>query len=103
MGLAERHQESLKRTRQLRSVEFGYSGDTYRGIRAKMSSEFTRGDYGFTTGYLFSIRAIVSELPRIPKSGERITVGDVRHRILDPVEIDSYDVSVLLHLGPEAK
>lgn len=103
MGLADIYRDDMVRMLEERRTEFGYRGGNYRAIRSMLSSEFSLGDYGYTTGYRFTLRAIVSELPQIPKEGELVSVGDEEFRILNPVEVDTFGVSVKLHLGGKAK
>lgn len=102
MGLAEQYAADLGRMIADRPTEFGYMGGTYTGLRSKLSRDFTLGDYGYTTGYRFSLRVLAASLPQVPEKGETISIGEVKYRILDPVELDSFDVSVLLHLAGES-
>lgn len=60
----------------------------------------TSGDYGSIEQYNFSVRAIVSDFSALPKTGDIITVAGESRRVLAPGgDIDSFGVSVLIHLG----
>ena len=101
--MAEQFASDMRTMIDERPTEFGYAGGRYRAIRSKLSGEFVSGEYGEIAGYRFSLRVICSDLPNIPKSGETVTVGNERYRIIDPVELDSFDVSVLIHLAAEER
>lgn len=86
-----------------RPTAFSYRGAEYTAIRSRMDSEFLQGDYGYVSGYRFTLRAVLSDFgDETPKAGDLVNVGAETFRILDPVEIDSLGVGVLLHLGGRA-
>ena len=69
------------------------------GIRSKQERNFELSDYGCIAGYKFTLRAIISDLPRRPESGDTVFVDGEEYRIIDPVEVDSQCVSVKMHLA----
>lgn len=103
MGLSEQYAADLRRMIEERPTSFGYGGGRYTAIRSKLSGEFAASEYGVIAGYRFSLRVLCSDLPQIPKSGDKVEIGTEVYRIMEPVEVDSFDVSVLLHLASEAR
>lgn len=102
MGLSEQYAADLRQMMEDRPTEFSYSGGNFTGIRSKLSEEFARGDYGYTTGARYTLRAFCEDLPQTPKPEELIAIGGESFRIKSPVEVDSFGVSVLLNLVPES-
>lgn len=104
MGLADGHERMLRRLISERSVKLTLRGRSVSAARGRAASEYALSDYGVTAGYSMSLRVLLSDLDGVaPESGQIAIVSGTEYRILEPVEIDSFGVSALIHLGSKAK
>jgi hypothetical protein len=79
-------------------TEFTISGTVRHGQRTVLSQNIRYSDYGYGSGYTFSIIANISDFGTVPADDTEITVGGVIYRILS-TEQDTAGILITLHIG----
>jgi hypothetical protein len=80
---------------------FTISGTTYYGQKTALKQDVRFSEYGYGSGYEFSLVCNVSDFVSVPADNTEVTISGTVYRIMF-YEIDSAGVLLTLHIGDRA-
>ena len=77
---------------------FVIGSTTYYGQKTSLKQDIRYSDYGYGSGYEFSLICNVSDFATVPADDTELTISGTIHRIMF-TEKDSAEILVVLHIG----